>query len=224
MPGTPPRTTIAPPWASAVARGHLAVALVRHGRTRWNHERRFLGVTDLPLDDVGRAQADALSRSLGRPFTRVYTSPLLRARQTAEVLDPEPVPVDGLRELCQGELEGLQATDAMGRYPEFFARWADDPRSTRVPGGESLGECRDRAMVALDELAGRHRGGEVIACVTHQLVIAGVTCTVLGEGLRCWRDHGVGNTGITVLTHDGRRWAVEARGWAIGGGPGPGGV
>lgn len=203
-----------PPWSAPAARGGVVVVLVRHGRTAWNRERRFLGLTDLPLDDHGAREARALGRALGRPFARVYSSPLARAWQTARELHPEPVPVEDLRELAHGDLEGLRAAEAMGRYPAFFARWADDPGHTSVPGGESLGACRDRAFAALTRLAGAHAPGEVVAAVSHQLVIAGLTCTLAGEDLREWTSHGVGNARASVVSWREGRWELVARDWS----------
>lgn len=207
------------PWREAVARGAVVVALVRHGRTRWNHERRFLGLTDLPLDLHGEHEARALARAVGRPFARVYSSPLARALQTARALHPEPSLVDELRELSHGELEGLRATEAMKRYPDFFARWAEDPCHTTVPGGESLGACRDRALAALTRLVSQHRPGEVLAVVSHQLVIAGLTCTFAGEDLRCWRDHGIGNARMSIASWLDGGWELVARNWGPDGDP-----
>lgn len=202
------------PWSAPAARGGVVVVLVRHGRTAWNRERRFLGHTDLPLDDEGEREARDLARALGRPFVRVYSSPLARAWQTAQALHPEPIPVEELRELAHGDLEGLRASEAMARHPAFFARWADDPCHTVVPGGESLGACRDRALAALTRLAGAHAPGDVVAAVSHQLVIAAITCTVAGEDLRGWPAHGIGNARASVVCWRGGRWELVTRNWA----------
>jgi len=202
------------PWSGPVGRGAVVVALVRHGRTAWNRERRFLGHTDLPLDDQGMAEVQALAGALGRPFARVYSSPLARAWQTATALHPEPVRVDDLRELSHGDLEGLRATEAMRRWPDFFARWADDPCVTEVPGGESLGACRDRSLAALTRIAEAHRPGTLVAAVTHQLVIAGLTCTLAGHDLRRWTAHGIGNARMSLVALQDGRWELIARDWS----------
>jgi broad specificity phosphatase PhoE len=102
-------------------------------------------------------------------------------------------------ELHQGVLEGMVAEDAMQAYPEFFAEWAADPSSARVPGGELLSECRDRAVRALEERMAEHAAGDRIAVVSHQLVIAGLQCWILGEPLSRWRAHRVGNTAVVGI-------------------------
>lgn len=202
-----------PPWEDPLARGELVLALVRHGQTAWNRERRFLGCTDLPLDDEGRAQVAALGRGLGCRFARVYSSPLSRAVETARALDADPHPVDDLREMAQGELEGLDRDAAIARFPRFFEAWQRDPVHVPAPGGESLAACRDRARVALDAIAARHRPGELVAVVSHQMVIAALSCTIAGEPLARWREHGIPNASITVLAWDGYRYRLAARGW-----------
>ena len=193
----------------------LVVALVRHGRTAWNAERRFLGCSDIPLDEEGHRQARALA--VGVPagsFDRVYSSPLLRAMETARYLHPtEPVSVPAVRELAQGELEGMKGPEAIARFPHFFAAWALDPTHAQVPGGEGLGACRDRAIDALSAIADQHALGERVAVVSHQMVIASLTCVVAGESLRRWRDHRVENTAMTVLEWAAGTWRIRVEGW-----------
>lgn len=191
------------PWDRIAADGQVAVVLFRHGRTAWNAERRFLGSTDLPLDDEGLAEVGRLSR-LRSAFGAIYSSPLARARQTAEALAPPPIQlVDALRELHQGALEGLTGAEAMARFPEFLAEFAGDPTDVRVPDGETMGEARDRALLAVRQIAARHAPGDRVAIVSHQMVIASLVCTLSGEGLATWRKYGVPNTGTAVLRWDG---------------------
>lgn len=195
-----------------MARGELAVVLVRHGRTQWNAERRFLGRTDIPLDAVGQAQAYALALSMPA-FTHVYSSPLSRALETARALHPEPVAIHGLEELSQGHLEGLHREEAVARHPEFFAQWLQDPVAARVPGGETLQEVADRALRALQGVVRRHKGGEVIAVVTHQMVIATLLCGISDTPLSLWRTRAVDNASLTILAWDGSHLRVERHNW-----------
>lgn len=204
------------PWVGIRERGALAVLLVRHGQTAWNASGRFLGVTDVDLDPVGEAQAAALSLGLGGQVDRVYSSPLSRARRTAAALHPEPQVIPALRELDQGHLEGLEPQEAFSRFPEFFAGWARDPGAVTPPGGESLAACQARMVAALGEVTTTHRGGEVIALVSHQLAIAAALCGLTGSPLAHWRRHRLPNCGVSILGWDGTTWTIEHHGVLVG--------
>ncbi len=197
-----------PPWTPLLDDGQGAVVLVRHGRTAHNHEGRFLGRTDAPLDEEGLSQVQRLAVWRGR-FERVVSSPLIRARSTAAMLADELVVVDALAELDQGELEGQLVPDAVARYPDFFAAWARDPGSVRVPGGGRLDELRDGALAALHEVV---LPGRAVAVVSHQLVLASVMATIDDAPLGRWGDYALPNAGAALLASDGDRFRlVECR-------------
>lgn len=197
------------PWQPIVERGHTAVLVVRHGRTAYNAERRFLGRTDAPLDDEGRRQAATLAPWRGR-FTRVVSSPLARARMTAAALSDALSFDDDLAELDQGELEGKVAEEAVAAHPEFFAAWAVDPGAVQVPGGGRLDELRDGALQSLTRWARQHPA-EAIAVVSHQLVLASVLATLDGSPLSAWRDYALPNVGTALLSFDGARLTIVSR-------------
>ena len=204
------------PWRGITDRGNLAVLLVRHGQTEWNRTGRFLGITDIPLDETGASQARELSTGLAADVDRVYSSPLARALGTARALTPDPTVIPALRELDQGALEGMVLADALAEYPAFFKGWAQDPGSVAPPEGEHLGGCQRRVIAALREVASQHRGGEVIALCSHQLAIASALCELTGSPLARWRDHRLPNCGIAVLDFDGTTWEIAEHGWVVG--------
>lgn len=196
------------PWhADGVER---EVILVRHGQTSWNAQQRFLGHTDVPLDDVGRKQVMRLC-PLGPHLDRVWSSPLLRAQETAACLGPCQVD-EGLVELDQGDLEGLLAPEAIARWPDFFAAFASDPAAVHVPGGGCMGDLLRRAAEVLD----RTPPGRT-ALVTHQMVIASLRSQVAGEPLRRWRRYCVANATVTVLHFTAHGWTEVAAGWCPAG-------
>jgi len=183
--------------------------LVRHGQTEWNASGRFLGRTDVPLDDTGRAQAARLAKALEGRFDAVYTSPAARARETARAITPDAVPVEGLQELNQGELEGLSFDEALPRFAEFFAAWARDPAVARVPGGETLAACQARVLSAVLEIARTHHPGGVVVVVAHQLAIASALCAIRGSSLVAWRENRLPNCGASALKFDGQRLNID---------------
>ena len=137
------------PWQSLAEAGEIPLLLVRHGRTKANVEKRFVGRTDVPLDAHGRGEAALwAARMKAENRAGLYASPLLRARQTAEALG-SAIPLDSLQELDQGNLEGKRFEDLDPALLPFFESWRKDPTNAVIPGGESLGQCRDRVLLGL---------------------------------------------------------------------------
>ena len=149
--------------------------VVRHAETTWNREKRMQGTTDTTLSDVGRAQAQALSRRLARQaFSALYSSDLSRARDTAHAIAQqtrrELLLEPPLRERAFGIFEGLIADEIRARYPEEYARFASRDPDYEVPGGESARGFTQRCLGCLAEIANRHPGEDVVV-VTHGLVL-----------------------------------------------------
>ena len=145
------------------------IVLVRHGETDWNLERRWQGHADPELNDTGRAQAEAVARSLAaKPFDALYSSDLVRARETAEIIGRElglPIRLDArMREVDVGEWSGLTMPEIEQRYPEGLRRRREG--GTGWEHGESYSAMGDRVVAALRAIAEAHPGGRVLV-VTH---------------------------------------------------------
>jgi len=170
------------------------IILVRHGQTAWNVEsgERFRGRTDLPLDDTGLAQAQALARRLAdHPIAAVYSSPLKRAVQTAQPtaqrlgLAVQPLP--GIIDINYGDWQGLSHPEAARAYPDLYQLWLDKPHLVTFPNGESLRQVRRRGMAALKEVAVRHED-QAVLLVAHQVVNKVLVCAMLGlDNSHFWR-------------------------------------
>jgi probable phosphoglycerate mutase len=144
--------------------------LLRHGRTEHTPERRFSGSSDLPLSELGRADAAAAAAHLaGRGIDVIVASPLQRTRQTAEAAAQVlgvPVEFDGdLRELDFGAWEGLTAAEAQAKSPLAFRRWSG-ALDVRPPSGESVADVSTRVARARARLLERHAGKTVLV-VSH---------------------------------------------------------
>jgi broad specificity phosphatase PhoE len=178
--------------------------LVRHGENRANVERVFSHrVVDYSLTERGVEQARAVARRLaGHRLARVYSSPLRRARETAEPIAAAtgaPIVVaEALRELACGELDGRGDEEAWTIHDEILARWRAGEWEARFPGGESYREAHDRLADFLAELAERH-ADEDVAVVGH----GGLFFTVLPRLCPIPLEELVGlrNTSVTVLRH-----------------------
>ena len=143
--------------------------LVRHGETDWNLDGRFQGHADPPLNATGRTQARELAAALAaRSFAAVYSSPLRRAFETAEVIAESqglrPIPIEGLREVDVGAWQGLSREEVEQRFPQQFGRWLAFGQGWE--DGETYDEMGRRVVAALVQLAGRHEDENLLA-VTH---------------------------------------------------------
>ena len=132
----------------------MKLALLRHGPTGWNAQGRIQGHTDIPLSDDGLAKMQGLLPPADFASTRVFVSPLLRARQTAEALGLSGAIWDArLMEQNWGRWEGLTRAEILARDgPDAFTR-AGAKLAFRPPGGESTGELHDRVTAFLKDLA-----------------------------------------------------------------------
>ncbi len=181
----------------------MELILVRHGETSWNETHKFQGFSDIELSSKGKSQAESLAESLkGQALEAIYTSPLIRAQQTAEQIaryhDCPVILDEGLKELNQGQLEGLTVEDLRQGYPEFLRRWIQEPGSTHLPKGESLGELQRRAWAAIEQILRKHPEGTVVV-VGHSFVNLTILCRVLEVPLNYFRRFRQDPTGKNVI-------------------------
>ncbi|MBW7925429.1 MAG: histidine phosphatase family protein [Burkholderiaceae bacterium] len=193
------------------------LVLVRHGITAWNRERRFQGQLDTPLDEQGFEQARKTGRRLASwPLAAVYTSDLLRARQTAEAI-AAPHGLDlriesRLRERHYGGYEGRTYDEIERSDPDGYARWrAREPAFALPGGGETLRSLHERVEAALRDLARRHEG-QVVAIVTHGGVLDCAFRVATGLALEAPRTHELLNASLNRIAWQDESFALLA--WA----------
>lgn len=150
--------------------------LIRHGETDWNVEGRWQGQADVPLNERGRRQAVALAEALRSvPIDALYSSDLARACLTAHEIGRVkglPVRVDPrLREIHQGEWQGLLVREIEARYAGLFAERRRNPLSVAPPGGETVAEAKRRVIQVLEEVAQEHPH-ETVLIVSHGFALA----------------------------------------------------
>ncbi len=181
------------------------IILVRHGQTQWNLVEHFRGQADIPLNEAGLAQAEAVSRRVVRqwsPVAGVYASPLSRAVKTAEIIArPFGLAVQataGLLDMNFGQWQGLTVDEVRARWPELGGAWYSVPHTVHVPGGETLADVRARGMATVHELCVRH-ADETVVLVGHNAINRVILLGVLGlDNERFWRI-GQDPCGINVI-------------------------
>ncbi len=161
----------------------MEIYIVRHGETLWNREKRFQGCADIELSDKGRELARVTAEGMKDiRFGRIFSSPLVRAKETAEILRRDrdlPVETDDrLKEMSFGIYEGCILSE-MPELQKFF----EDPRKYKAPeGGEEIDDLLARAAefmkTVIEPLASEE---ERILIVAHGGVISAIMCYVSGK-------------------------------------------
>jgi len=159
------------------------IILARHGETEWNVEEVFRGRIDIELNETGVRQAELLAQYLGGlNIDAVYSSPLRRALNTAEVIAHyhklEVKIAPGLIDFDFGKWQGLHLQEVKRRYKKLYAQWLENPHLVQMPDGESLDEVRERALTVVDEVVAKHKG--TIVLVSHRVVNKVLICALLG--------------------------------------------
>ncbi len=187
--------------------------LVRHGQTDWNKEGRIQGTTDIPLNETGRIQAKHLAEKLKEKnesgnFSKtkidaVYTSPLIRAFETADILaKEEKLPLRRLFELRErdfGEWEGKNWRQVEEDNPGEYHQWRDQPMVGIPTGGESRASCEDRSARAINRILEETAGDAVI--VAH----GGIIVFLMNYLLRFQREPQetiVTNASLSIVSYD----------------------
>jgi broad specificity phosphatase PhoE len=165
------------------------VWLLRHGETDWNLQGRWQGQAPFApgLNEAGFAQARSAASVLSNVrFAAIYSSDLLRARQTAEAVAEQQglrVIFDGrLREVNLGVWEGMLSEDVKARYLKELEEREKNPLRARPPQGETLAEVAERVQAALKDILQEQAQGPVLI-VSHGLALAALSCLAGGVPL-----------------------------------------
>jgi len=183
----------------------VRLLLARHGQSTWNSVRRFQGSADVPLSELGRAQARALGEAVGRyRVARAYVSPLRRAMETAEIALADTgipvVPLADLRELSLGRWEGCTVAEIRAQEGDPYRAWLRAPVDCPPPEGEHLDDVCARMLTAMEHIAAAHPNGDDVLVVAHGGIISVYACHLLGCSFNVlWRLR-VDNASLTVVS------------------------
>jgi len=196
---------------------NTTILLIRHGETAWNAVRRLQGHIDIPLNEEGLRQADALAQALANePLNAVIASDLQRAMQTANAVAGHhglTVHTDAmLRERCYGVFEGMLYADISQTYPAEYAAWqARDVDAVMPPGervAESFRQFYQRSIDGIARWAVRHPG-QTIVIVAHGGVLECAFRAATGRSLDSPRDFEVRNASINRFTYADGKLALD---------------
>ena len=180
------------------------ILLARHGETTENRERRFQGQKDVPLNDLGREQARALAEHAAReqpPIAALYTSPLVRARETAEIVGERiglaPRDDERLKEVDVGDWQDRLKDDVERDDPELWAAFRRAGDDFRFPGGESFAEQQERVVAALVDVTQRGELPALLVC--HRGVVRCALAHTHRRGLETYHEWKVPNAELIRL-------------------------
>jgi probable phosphoglycerate mutase len=192
------------------------LCIVRHGETAWNAEHRVQGQLDIPLNEIGLRQAQAVGKVLGAErFDVIYSSDLSRAMQTAQptarALGMEILQDRNLRERHYGMFERQTYAEVKGRHSAEYARFAARDPDFDFGGGESLKNFSERSIAAVSRLAKQHEGQHVLV-FTHGGVLDELYRHIQGVPVQAVREFGIPNCGLNRVEFALSRWQIQA--WA----------
>ena len=184
----------------------MRVYIMRHGETDWNKEKKIQGRVDIPLNERGRAVARMTAEQLKNvPFQAALTSPLQRAKETAQIIiGKRNVPIvedERIAELAFGEGEGMRAR-VNGAYVSVFENFFCHPeRYKPLSGGETLEHLCERTKEFWDDLINREEWkDQTILVTTHGAAMRGILHTVREESMEnFWMGNLIRNCGVTIV-------------------------
>ncbi|MCB2227685.1 MAG: histidine phosphatase family protein [Desulfarculaceae bacterium] len=185
------------------------IYLLRHGEITQSKPRRMVGQADLPLTELGRAQAGWWRGELaGHQFREIVCSDLSRCVGTAEIVaNGRPVRQDpAWREVSLGEWTGLSHEEIEARFPGEWEQRGANLAQHRTQGGESFAEVAARALPALEALA---QGEGDVLVVSHSGVMRALVCAVLGIPLGRLLSLEIGYGGLCLLERHPTRWVLH---------------
>lgn len=185
----------------------MRLVLVRHGETAWNKEGRFQGQSLVGLNSKGLMQARQIAKAIVpmKPAA-LYASPLTRTLMTAEeiskLISIPVVPVEGIKEINLGELEGITGQRMRQEYSQIYSAWRADPSEVTFPGGESMRCLQKRAWNAISEIQKAHPK-DLVVVVSHNFAIRSILCRFLGLPFSRFHRLRVDLASINVLQANG---------------------
>ena len=194
----------------------MEIYFVRHGQTIWNVEKRFQGLSDSPLTELGITQAKLLGEKLKDiKFDKFYSTSLKRAYDTANYIKgnrkQEVEIFDDFVEISMGDMEGIKQEDFKKLYPEqvknfFFNQLEYDPSSF---GGESFLEVRERVIRGLNKFIELNKNYERVLVVSHGATLKTLLHYISGKDISTLSDEAIPkNTSYTIVKYENGKFEI----------------
>ena len=194
----------------------MEIYFVRHGQTVWNVEKRFQGLSDSPLTELGITQAKLLGEKLKDiKFDKFYSTSLKRANDTANYIkgnrEQEVEIFDDFVEISMGDMEGIQQEEFKKLYPKqvknfFFNQLEYDPSSF---GGESFLEVRERVAKGLDKFIDLNKDYERVLVVSHGATLKTLLHYISGKDISTLSDEVIPkNTSYTIVKYENGKFEI----------------
>ena len=194
----------------------MEIYFVRHGQTIWNVEKRFQGLSDSPLTELGITQAKLLGKKLKDiKFDKFYSTSLKRAYDTANYIKgnrKQKVEIfDDFVEISMGDMEGIKQEDFKKLYPEqvknfFFNQLEYDPSSF---GGESFLEVRERVIRGLNKFIELNKNYERVLVVSHGATLKTLLHYISGKDISTLSDEEIPkNTSYTIVKYEDGKFEI----------------
>ena len=194
----------------------MEIYFVRHGQTIWNVEKRFQGLSDSPLTELGITQAKLLGKKLKDiKFDKFYSTSLKRAYDTANYIKgnrKQKVEIfDDFVEISMGDMEGIKQEDFKKLYPEqvknfFFNQLEYDPSSF---GGESFLEVRERVIRGLNKFIELNKNYERVLVVSHGATLKTLLHYISGKDISTLSDEAIPkNTSYTIVKYENGKFEI----------------
>jgi len=186
---------------------------MRHGRIKQSMPRRFIGQVDLPLDEEGFSQARDMQHFLKDiNFYRIFTSPLIRALQTAEIVAGnrpiKPTPVAELTEINLGVWDGLTVEEVLRQFPGEYKKRGEDLVHYHPQGGESFADLAERTLPVFTKLAMENPGPLLVVAHAgvNRVLLSHMQQLPMQELFLIPQDYCC----VNIITLENGRWHVDA--------------
>ena len=175
--------------------------LIRHGQTDMNKDQLYYGRLDVPINETGKEQAENTRKNLVEleiDYDKIYSSPMKRAYETAEIVNYKNLEIekdDELREMDFGIFEGLSYKEIMKKYPEEMEKLKKDWKTYSYVTGENPFMLQKRALKFLEKID-KNKNNMV---VTHWGIICTLLSFLFSSELEGYWKYQVKNGGIVII-------------------------